>query len=85
MFLIRWCAGFTGIGCAIALGFGGDWPWAVVILASILLPTAWRVRCALLGTRDAMYGEPVPGKHRRQGRPAELRQAPAREFSDIAY
>jgi len=67
-----WVA-YASLGCAVALAFGrGDWAAAGGVAAAVLLPVAWRVRGELLAAREMLRAQPVPGKHRRSGRPREL-------------
>ena len=66
------------LSCAGACAYRGDWAAAVIAAAVVLLPAAWWVRGELLATRDLMCGQPVAGRHRRRGRPCELRQVPNR-------
>lgn len=76
MFMVRGFA-FAAVGCAVVLACRGDWGLAAIPAAAVLALVALRVRRELLATKAAMCGEPVPGRHRRRGRPRELRQVPA--------
>ena len=76
MTIARWCVACAMTGIAAGFGYRHDWVWTAAASAAVLLPAALWFWYALLATRDAMTGMPVGGKHRRQGRPAELRQAP---------
>ena len=60
------------LSSAGAFGYRGDWAWAGVAAAAVLLPVAWRVRGELLATRAMMCGQ---GRHRRRHGPLDAAMA----------
>jgi hypothetical protein len=49
--LLRTWLAFIAFGSAVALGYRGNWAWAVVALAAVLVPVAGRLRASWMDAR----------------------------------
>ena len=60
----RWRAwlAFCALGSAVSSGYRGEWAWAGVAAAFVLLPAALRVRAKMADTRRMMLMLQRPGR-----------------------